>query len=139
MRLETTMSLSGPVPRSHSPLDWVRLSRFIGGFPLTNRIAEPSGLFIGLRLDSSPELLAELAELGLGGGVPQGIDRHLALVLGGAVDALQERQERRPKHHVVVRTTEPTFCLELHILYAALRAVQPRQLVGRRADMLADH
>ena len=48
-----------------------------------------------------------------------GVVRHLADVLGGTVDALQERKERTPEHGVIVRTAQPALGLELHILYPA--------------------
>src|SRR5207248_7069321 len=51
MRLEMTMSDSGPLPRSHSPLVWVRLSRFIRGFSLSEQVSDAGGLFVGLGVD----------------------------------------------------------------------------------------
>src|ERR1700682_4180164 len=65
MRLETTMSDSGPVPRSHSPLDCVRLSRFIGGCLLLDRIAQAGGVFVSLRVDGTTEAVTQVAKLGL--------------------------------------------------------------------------
>src|SRR5689334_1194056 len=69
IRLETTMSDSGPVPRSLSPLDWVRLSRFIDGFLLLYQIAQPGGFLVGLRIDSTTEGQTQVAQLGLCGGM----------------------------------------------------------------------
>src|SRR5437764_216771 len=106
MRLETTMSLSGPVPRSHSPLELVRLSTFIGGFPQSDGVAQPCGLFVSLGLDGGTEALAEVAQLGLGGGVLPRVGGHLSLMAVRAVDALQERQERRAENRVIVRAAE---------------------------------
>src|ERR1700731_4850848 len=105
MRLETTMSHSGPVPRSHSPLDCVRLSRFIGGFLLLDRIAQSGSLLVSLRLDRLPKRLTQLAQLAGAGGVPCSVWRYLAPVAGAPMDAFQERQERSTEYGVIVRAT----------------------------------
>ena len=42
------------------------------------------------------------------------------------------------KHLVVVRAAEPALGLELHILYTARGAGQPRQFIRQLADVLAD-
>src|SRR5438105_10831485 len=68
MRVETTMSDSGPVPRSHSPVVGIRLSRFIRGFLLTDQVAEPGGVLVPLRLDGRVQLAVEVGEFGLAGG-----------------------------------------------------------------------
>ena len=72
------MSDSGPVPRSHSPLVWVRLSRFIRGFLLSNQVAQAGGLFVGFALDGVAQLLPQFAQFRLLRGVRQGVRRHLA-------------------------------------------------------------
>src|SRR5436853_3324576 len=76
MRLEMTMSDSGPLPRNHSPLVWVRLSRFILGFPLSEQVAQAGGLLVGLFLDRPPQPPLQLDDLGLEAGgagpVPRG-------------------------------------------------------------------
>src|SRR5436309_696519 len=130
MRLETTMSDSGPVPRSHSPLVCVKLSRFIRGFLLAKQVAQPDGFFVGFRLDGAPQLTSEFHEFGLPGLVLLGIVRHLADVLGGSMDALQERPQRHPKDSVIVGTAEPALGLELHVLYTTHRTDQAIQFVG---------
>src|SRR6202023_708068 len=65
MRLEMTMSLSAPVPRSHSPLFCVRLSRFIRGFLLSNQVTQARGFFIVFRFHGPPQLLSMFHELHL--------------------------------------------------------------------------
>src|SRR5258708_40204548 len=65
--------------------------------------------------------------------------RHLAAVTNGPMDALPERQQGVPEYGVIVRATQTSLGLELHILYAARRAGQPRQLIGRRPNVLRDH
>src|SRR5207247_1469842 len=57
IRVDTTMSASGPVPRSHSPVVGIRLSRFIRGFLLSDQVAELGGEFIVLRIDRAAKLL----------------------------------------------------------------------------------
>src|ERR1700694_256235 len=106
MRLETTMSDSGPVPRSHSPLDCVRLSRFIGGFLLLDRIAQAGGLFVSLRVDGTTEAVTQVAKLGLRCGMARCAGRHLAAVTNGPMDALHERQQGVPEHGVIVRASQ---------------------------------
>ena len=63
--------------------------------------------------------------------------RRFALVADRPVDALQKGFQSVLKYFVVVRTAQPAFRLELHVLYAARRAGQSRQLVGELADVLA--
>src|SRR5206468_7961593 len=65
MRVEMTMSDSGPVPRSHSPVDVNRLSRFIRGFLLPNRVAQAGRLFVSFRVDGLPQSVVQLEQLGL--------------------------------------------------------------------------
>src|SRR5437660_11886171 len=64
MRVETTTSDSGPVPRSHSPVDGIRLSRFIRGFLLADQVAEHHGPFVVFRFDRAAQLLAQLQDFG---------------------------------------------------------------------------
>src|SRR5437899_6200638 len=63
IRVETTMSASGPVPRSHSPVVGIRLSRFIRGFLLSDQVAELGGEFLILRIDRQAKLLPPLVHL----------------------------------------------------------------------------
>jgi hypothetical protein len=53
MRLEMTISASGPVPRSHSPLLCVRLSRFIRVL-LSDQVAQAGRLLVSFALDGAP-------------------------------------------------------------------------------------
>src|SRR5687767_5015947 len=69
MRLEMTMSDSGPLPRSHSPLVCVRLSRFIRAFLLAEQVAQAGGFFVGFGLDGLAESRAQPEQLGLAGRV----------------------------------------------------------------------
>src|SRR5436305_4663962 len=64
MRVETTTSDSGPVPRSHSPVDGIRLSRFIRGFLLADQVADRRGLLVVLGFDRAAERLAEFQDFG---------------------------------------------------------------------------
>src|SRR5947199_10298570 len=63
MRVETTTSDSGPVPRSHSPVDGIRLSRFIRTFLLSDQVAEGRGRLVILGPDRPPQPLAEVEKL----------------------------------------------------------------------------
>src|SRR5436190_56919 len=95
IRVETTISASGPVPRSHSPVVGIRLSRFIRGFLLTDQVAELGGEFVVLRIDRPAKLLPELEDLrdAVLRRQPAG---HLADVAGRPMDALQDRQQAGP-------------------------------------------
>src|SRR5439155_5480329 len=118
MRLEMTMSDSGPVPRNHSPLVWLRLSRFIRGFLLSKQIADAGGFFVGFRLDRVAEFLSQFHDFALPGRVPQAVPRDLAHVAAATMDAHQERFQGHLKDLVVQRAAKPAFRLELHIPYA---------------------
>src|SRR5215472_14905080 len=59
-RLEITMSDSGPVPRSHSPLVRLKLLRSMPGFLVTEQIPQPGRLFV---VFFSYDLLQPPAEL----------------------------------------------------------------------------
>src|SRR5689334_2990484 len=87
IRLEMTMSDSGPVPFSHSPVTSRRLSRFrfIRGFLLSEQVSDPGGLFVGFGVHGLTKALAQLDQFSLafGGLVP--MPRHLPHVLEGAV------------------------------------------------------
>src|SRR6516164_5878690 len=113
MRVETTTSDSGPVPRSHSPVDGIRLSRFIRGFLLADQVAEFRSPFVVFGLDRAAELLAQLQDLdqpaeadvpALGGAVAAG---HLADVAGRTVDAFEDRQKPGAEDLVVGWAAEP--------------------------------
>src|SRR5437764_607764 len=65
MRLEMTISHSEPVPRSHSPLFCVRLSRDIRSFLLSNQIAQRGSLFVSFCIDCPPQQLSKFHELRL--------------------------------------------------------------------------
>src|SRR5262245_3474674 len=71
IRVEITMSDSGPVPRSHSPVDVSRLSRFIRGFLLPDRVAQAGRLFIPFCVDGLPKLVVQFEQLGLTDSVGQ--------------------------------------------------------------------
>src|SRR5262245_17244841 len=82
MRLEMTMSDSGPDPRSHSPLCCVRLSRFIRAFLFPNQVPQPRCLFIVFRIHGSSQLLPQIHQLGLATGMlrrPRGDLAHMAV------------------------------------------------------------
>src|SRR5436189_2815184 len=64
IRLEITMSDSGPVPRSHSPLVFVRFSRSILGFLLSDHISQTSRFFVFFGCDGLSEPAAQLDQLG---------------------------------------------------------------------------
>src|SRR5262245_36730630 len=59
IRLEMTMSDSGPVPRSHSPLVVVNSSRFIRGFLVLQEVSDPGGFLIVLVFDGFLQLQAK--------------------------------------------------------------------------------
>src|ERR1700722_7803718 len=65
IRLEMTISDSGPIPRSHSPLVRVRLSRskFIRGFLLSNQVSYAGSLFVCFGIDGCSQLLAQVGQL----------------------------------------------------------------------------
>ena len=70
-------------------------------------------------------------QFGLQGGVAHGSARGtLPTCRPRAVDALQERLQAGAEDLVIVRAAEPALGPELHILYAARRAGQSRQLVA---------
>src|SRR5271154_5739581 len=64
--------------------------------------------------------------------------RRLADVADRAMDTPQQRLQADAKGVVIVRAAEPALSAKLHILYAARRAGQSRQLVRLSADVLAD-
>src|SRR5262245_26937022 len=107
MRLEMTMSESGPVPRSHSPLFCVRLSRFIRSFLLSEEVSQTGGLFVVFGLHRGAQPALQLHEFGLRGPGPAA--RRLAHVPAGAVDALQQRLQTHPEDGVVVGAAEPAL------------------------------
>src|SRR5262249_8734254 len=123
MRVEMTMSDSGPVPRSHSPQPRVSCSRFIPAFPFSEEVPQPGGLLVPCFRDGGLQLPPQFAQLGrsVAGRMTA---RHLADVPRGAVNPLQQRFEAGPEDRVVVRTAEPPLGPELHVADAALRAGQ---------------
>src|SRR5207237_4788863 len=92
MRVDTTTSDSGPVPRSHSPRFGSRLSRFIRTFLLPDQVAEPGRRLVILGGGGGVHLLAEVGQLG---GQPLPADRpgELPGVGHRSVDPLDERLE----------------------------------------------
>src|SRR5437870_7412169 len=138
IRLEMTMSDSGPVPRSHSPLVLVRFSRSILGFFLSNQVSQLSRFFIGFRIDGLAEPASQLEQLGARGRNRPAMPRRLALVPHRAMPTLQQRLQTHPKYLVVMRAAQPPGRPKLHILYPTRRAGQPRQLVRQLANVLAD-
>src|SRR5687767_7156130 len=105
MRLEMTISASGPEARSHSPLECVRLSRFIRLFLLPYHVAQPGGLFIGFALDGAAQFVSKFTQLDLPRRVFQGMNRHLAHMAAAAMNPLQKRHQRFAKHLVILRAT----------------------------------
>src|SRR5207249_9493979 len=95
MRLETTMSASGPEPRSHRPVLFVRLSRFIRGFLLSKQIAYAGGLFVVLDPDRLAQLLSQRDDLRVPGRAAAAVAGLFTGVTGGAVNPLQKRLQRR--------------------------------------------
>src|SRR5688572_22330457 len=149
MRLETTTSLSGPVPFSHSPDCWTRSSmvmpRLLWCLTLalvqirlepSDLVAELGGLLEILGLDDPFELPLEAGELGL--LADDGFDRvgRLAGVLDGPVDLLQERDEARLEDLVIVGASEPRLGLELRVRDPALGAARRARFGGRLAGGL---
>src|SRR5207244_9701981 len=63
MRVDTTTSDSGPVPRSHSPRFGSRLSRFIRAFLLADQVAEPGRRLVLLGRDRGLQLPPQLPDL----------------------------------------------------------------------------
>src|SRR5437764_3274422 len=115
MRVETTTSDSGPVPRSHSPRFGSRLSRFIGRFLLADQVAEPGRLFVLLGRGGRPHLLAQLAQLGLAGLAAE-VAGDLPVVPDRPVDPLQQGLEDGAEGVVVGGAAEPALGPELSIL-----------------------
>src|SRR2546421_755709 len=111
MRLETTMSDSGPEPRSHSPVLFVRLSRFIRGFLLSKQITQSGGLFVVLDPDRLAQLLPQRDDLGVPGRAAAAVPGVLAGVTGGAVNPLQKRLQGRLEHLVIVRAAQAALGL----------------------------
>src|SRR5262249_2345529 len=122
MRVLTTTSDSGPVPRSHSPVVGIRLSRFIGGFLLSDLVAQPGGLFVVLGGHAPLGPVAEPGEGLAAAAVPVAAARHLADVPGGLVDAFQDRLQAVAERLVVGRAAEPALGPEVGVPQAALRA-----------------
>src|SRR5207237_10492360 len=79
MRVDTTTSDSGPVPRSHSPRFGSRLSRFIRAFLLADQVAAPGRLFVLLGRGRGRHLPPQLAEFRRP-GLPAEPARPLAVV-----------------------------------------------------------
>src|SRR5262245_23268524 len=139
MRVETTTSDSGPVPRSHSPRREVRVLRFMVGPQRPDLVAEPRRVLISLACHGrfQPRL-----QLGLPGDAhPPGVPpRHLARVSGCAIlHPLQERFQERPEGVVVVRAAEPTLGPEMGVRCATFRAHQVRRGRLRRHRQLAEN
>ena len=138
MRLEMTMSDSGPVPRSHSPRFGSRLSGSSGlrlpsggsgrgaGRPL--RSPRP-------RRPTSCGLAAFRSSAARRDG-----SRQLAACAVDAVDALQERFQHLAEGLVVVRAAEPALGLERRVCQTARRAsVNRRGSSPRRTGLKRRH
>src|SRR4030088_2374851 len=91
MRLEMKMSDSGPLPRSPSPLVWVRLSRFIRGFSLSEQVSDAGGLFVGLGVHRRLQPPPQPDQFGLPLRRRRAVPRDLAHVPPGPVDPPQQR------------------------------------------------
>src|SRR5690606_35297713 len=122
MRVEMTVSDSGPVPRSHSPRFGSMSFRFIRSLPPSDQVAQPGGVLEALLPDRPPELAPEL---GVAAGVAAG---DLAAVAVGAVDPLQQPGQGGPERLVVVGAAETTGRLEFMIPQTARGANQPARL-----------
>ena len=118
IREHITMSLSGPVPRSHSPDVFVRSSRVMRGILRAQQVAQPRGFLVIFTADG----------LAQPGPQPQPFrgalapPRRLAHVPGRSVVSLQERHQSLRKDPVVLGTAEPPARSEFHELDAAVRA-----------------
>src|SRR6476619_7181631 len=106
MRVEMTMSASGPVPRSHSPVDWIRLSRLIRGFLLSDQVTQLHGPLVLFALDSLPQELAEFEQPPLPRGGARAA-RHLTDVTGRPVDAEEDRFQASAEGLVIRRAAQP--------------------------------
>src|SRR5438874_7472698 len=115
MRVNTTTSDSGPVPRSHSPRFGSRLSRFIRAFLLADQVAEPRRLFVVLGSARRGHLLVKLPQFRF---PDQSAERpgHLPGVPGRPMNPLQQRLQDGPEGVVVGGAPEPALGAELSIL-----------------------
>jgi hypothetical protein len=138
MRPEMTMSDSGPVPRSHSPLVCVKLSRFIRGFLLSEQVSKAGGFLEGFRIHGLPQSLTQFDQFRKRRRIATPVQGALADVALGAVNALEERLQPSPEDGVIVRASQSAFRAKFHVLDAASRADQPRQLVAQLTDVLSD-
>src|SRR5947208_11016500 len=102
-----TMSDSGPVPRSHSPLVLVRFSRSILGFLLTYHVSQTSRFFIFFLFDCFTEPAPQLDHLGRRGADGSPMPPRPPLVAHRPMQASQARFQPHPNHLVIVRATEP--------------------------------
>src|SRR5437870_5663229 len=107
MRLEMTMSDSGPVPRSHSPLVVVSSSRFIRGFLLSQEVSDPGSFFVVLAVDGllKPQTQGHQFSVPLAAGIE--VVRRLADMADGAMNASQQRFQGGAENVVIVGATEP--------------------------------
>src|ERR1700727_379213 len=65
MRVETTISASGPLPRNHSPSFGSRLSRFIGGPHAPDLVAQARRVFVTFLANRALELFKQFLFLDL--------------------------------------------------------------------------
>src|SRR6266545_1495737 len=112
MRVDTTTSDSGPVPRSHSPRFGSRLSRFIRGFLLANQIAQACGFFVVLSLRGGLHLAAKLLQLHVA-LAPTHRQRQLPGVNLRPMNPLEQRLQRQAERFVIVRAAEAALGAEL--------------------------
>ena len=126
-----TMSLSGPVPRSHSPEVFVRSSRVMRGFLRAEQVSQPGGFFILFPRDRLAEPSAHLEPLHGSFATPG----NLADVPGGTVKSLQQAREPLGKDRVITGTAQPAAGSEFHELDSAIRDRQFGQLAHKLADI----
>src|SRR5262249_54046957 len=135
IRLEITISDSGPLPRNHSPPVLLRLSRFIRAFLLSNQIPKASGLFVQFRIDRLSKFFSKFNQFSLSsrrGSMPG----HLADMLARAMNSLQERLQAGAEHGIIVGAAQPTFSTKLHVLDAAERARESSPVVCELPDVM---
>src|SRR5712692_9992307 len=111
-----TMSDSGPVPRSHSPLVCVRLSRSIRGFLCPEKVSKMSGFLVSFGFHGRSQPFAKVHQFGEVRRVARRTAGPLADVPLGPVDALQQRFDSSAENVVIVWAAEAALGAKLHVL-----------------------
>jgi len=96
------------------------------------------GFLVGFGFHGQAQPFSQFHQFGQDQRIAWRPARPFADVTLGPVDALQQGLESGAEHVVIVRATQSSLGPEIHVLNAAGRAGKARQLVGHRADMLAD-